>query len=273
MIKNITIGSDPEFFIFKDDQPESSIGLINGTKHKPQEVAPGYGILKDNVLIEGNIPPVKTKEEFIANMRQLKAFMSEMVEPNKIVCADSAEFNEYQLDNEEARLFGCAPYFNAWTLSMNSPADLADLNFRVAGAHIHCGYTYEGPLSPEWLAVYITRAFDYFVIYPSRLEYNDPIRSKYYGDYGNFRIKPYGVEVRSLGGYFCQDKYLGWIYDQTIKTLEYCSDPENIKKLEQIAAPNINSEEGYKLLNINLEEQLYGNTISVPVCVATIEAV
>lgn len=259
MINNITIGSDPEFFIFKEDLPESSIGLIEGTKHKPQEVAPGYGILKDNVLIEGNIPPADTKEEFVSNMKQLKEFMSEMIAPNRLVCADSAEFTKKQLNNFEARQFGCAPYFNAWTLGVNSPKDLADLDYRVAGFHIHMGYKYSGDLSEDYIAMYITRAFDYFVVYPSRQIYNDPIRAKYYGDFGNFRIVPHGVECRSLGGYFCKDEYLGWVYDQTIKTLEYCSIPENLEKLDKVTAPDISPEENYNFLNINLEEQIYGN--------------
>lgn len=262
MFKNITIGSDPEFFIFNNDVPESSIGLINGTKEDPEEVAPGYGILKDNVLIEGNIPPARTKEEFISNMRQLKEFMNEIISPYEIVCADSAKFTPQQLDNYEARRFGCMPYFNAWTLGINSPANLVELDWRTSGCHIHCGYTYEGeePIDSDWLAVLITRAFDYFVVYPSRIIYDDPIRSKYYGDYGNFRIKEYGVECRSLGGYFAKDEYLGWIYDQTIKAIMFCDSPENRDKLNKVSSPDIDKERGYEILGIKLEDQLYGIT-------------
>lgn len=262
MIKNILIGSDPEFFIFKEDVPESSIGLIKGTKYNPQEVVPGYGILKDNVLIEGNIPPAGSKEEFINNMRQLKDFMSELIAPNHLVAADSAEFTDQQLDSFEARQFGCAPYFNAWTLSINSPKDLADLNWRVAGFHIHFGYEYDGDISSDYFAMYVARAFDYFVTYPSRKIFNDPIRSKYYGDFGNFRIKPYGVECRSLGGYFCKDEYLGWVYEQSVKALKFCEDPNNIEKLDKITSPEANAEENYKILNINLEEEIYVGNIA-----------
>lgn len=259
MIKNILVGSDPEFFIFKEDIPESSIGLIKGTKRKPEEVAPGYGVLKDNVLIEGNIPPAGSKEEFVSNIKQLKSFMSDLVAPNQLVCADSAEFTNEQLDNFEARQFGCAPYFNAWTLTTNSPKDLATLNWRVAGFHIHLGYEYEGDIQSDYIAMYIARAFDYFVVYPSRQIFDDPIRAKYYGDYGNFRIKSYGVECRSLGGHFCDDKYLDWVYEQSIKAVKFCDNPENIEKLDQVNSPEFDSELNYKFLNINLEEQIYGN--------------
>jgi hypothetical protein len=262
MIKNITIGSDPEFFIFKENKPLSSIGIIEGTKRKPVEVEPGYAILKDNVLVEGNVPPTTTKEDFVNSIKQLKKFIQDVIYPNKLVCADSAEFDIDQLNNREAMLFGCAPYFNAWTMMMNSPADLANFNTRVAGMHIHMGYEYNGPLSKDYLSLYIARAFDYFIVYPSRQIYEDKFRAKYYGDYGNFRITPWGTECRSLGGYFAQDQYLEWIYDQTIKTLEYCNNPDNIKLLENVTSPDNpdkNIKESYKFLNIDLEEQIYGN--------------
>ena len=104
----------------------------------------------------------------------------------------------------------------------------------------------------------ITRAFDYFVVYPSRQIYSCPIRALYYGDYGNFRNKEYGVEVRSLGGFFSQDKYLGWIYDQTIKAINFCESPDNVGLLlNEVGSPEKDAEKFYNILNINLKEQLY----------------
>ena len=262
MFKNITIGSDPEFFIYKDDKPVSSIGIIKGEKHTPDEVEPGYGVLKDNVLIEGNIPPADNKEDFIKNFKNLKRIMSDIlaVKGYKLVCGDSAEFSADQLNNPKAKEFGCAPYINAWTMGMKSPVDLGRMPFRVAGSHIHWGYEYSGKLAQEYVALYLTRAFDYFVVYPSRLIYDDPIRSQFYGDYGNFRITTYGVECRSLGGYFGDDKYLSWIYDQGIKIFDFCANEDNIKLLDLVGPPDVNTEESYKILGINLEEQLYEDT-------------
>lgn len=262
MINNITIGSDPEFFIYKQEQPQSSIGVIEGTKASPEEVKPGFAVLKDNVLIEGNIPPSETKQGFIDNMRELKKMMSDILAEKDylLISDDSAEFSSDVLANKEAMTFGCAPYINAWTLGMKSPDNLSKLNHRVAGFHIHIGYEYSGDISSDFMAMYIARAFDYFVVYPSRVHYNDKIRAKYYGDYGNFRIKPYGVEVRSLGGFFTQDKFLPWIWDQTMKTLEFCSKESNLELLDQVDPPEYNTKQNYKLLNINLNKQLYGNT-------------
>ena len=275
MFRNITVGSDPEFFIYKNNVPVSSIGIINGDKHMPDEVEPGYGVLKDNVLIEGNLPPAKTKEEFITNFKNLKRIMSDILEIGgyKLVSADSAEFSKKQLQHPDAKLFGCAPFINAWTMGMKSPADLGKMPFRVAGFHWHFGYNYDGDLASDYLALYLTRAFDYFVVYPSRQIYDDPIRSKYYGDYGNFRITSYGFEARSLGGYFTDDKYLDWLFNQSMKVFDYCSNPDNIALLDKATSPEENVLENYKLLGINLEEQLYGNNlVNLPVDIFAEEA-
>ena len=54
--KNITIGSDPEFFVQnKDGKLISSIGVIDGTKDIPKRLkflGNGFAIQKDNVLGE-----------------------------------------------------------------------------------------------------------------------------------------------------------------------------------------------------------------------------
>ena len=108
--------------------------------------------------------------------------------------------------------------------------------------------------------------FDYFVVYPSRQIYNDPVRAKYYGDYGNFRITSYGVECRSLGGYFTDDKYLSWLFDQSMKIFDFCGNPDNIKLLDLVGTPDENTEENYKVLGINLHEKLYeNNTVNISV--------
>ena len=277
MIKNITIGSDPEFFIYKESSVISSIGIIEGTKWQPTFPEEGYGVHKDNVLIEGNIPPTKSKEEFVNNMKHWKEIASSILEVGgyKLVSADSAEFPEEMLKPFEARTFGCAPYMNAWTLKYGNPSNLAKTKHRVAGTHIHIGYDLEenDNYDKELMNILITRAFDYFLIYPSRLIYEDPVRSKYYGEYGNFRDKEYGVEVRSLGGHFSNDQFLGWIYDQTIKTLEYCSKPVNCELLRNIESPETNAREKYNILNINIDKELNGvNNINTTCKIAIYKA-
>ncbi|MBU1082645.1 MAG: hypothetical protein KKB59_19325, partial [Spirochaetes bacterium] len=66
-----TIGADPEFFLMSDKSKKfiSAIPLISGTKAKPINAGNGVGIIHDNVLLEINIPPAKTEQEFVDSMK------------------------------------------------------------------------------------------------------------------------------------------------------------------------------------------------------------
>ena len=107
---------------------------------------------------------------------------------------------------------------------------------------------------------YIAKAYDYFVTYPSRLHHYDEFRAKYYGMFGVFRDTSYGIEARALGGFFTDDKYLEWVYNQTIKTIEFCSNQDNLLALDNITEPEMGNEDlmfnNYSALGIELNNQL-----------------
>lgn len=107
---------------------------------------------------------------------------------------------------------------------------------------------------------YIARAFDYFCVYPSRLHHNDEFRAKYYGPYGVYRDCVYGLEVRALGGHFTAPEHLSWVYQQTIKAVEFCNTESNLKLLESVDAPIFDDKaltmQNYAVLGIDLNEQL-----------------
>jgi len=259
--KNITIGADPEFFIVsKEGEAFPSTNLIKGNKETPEDMGNGYAIQRDNVLAEGNIPPAFNKEEYVNNMKNLKNIINEILAFGgyKLHCADSMNFKPKFLKHPEALEFGCSSYKNAWKSGNFAAENMAMFNARVAGAHQHIGYTLlTDKITKKMMNSFIAKAFDYFVIYPSRVHHNDPFRAKYYGEYGNYRDTSYGLEVRALGGYFNADKYLGWIYDQTIKTIEFCSVGDNLKILNVMGSPEFGDvNKHYETLNINLKEQL-----------------
>ena len=77
MIKFKTIGSDPEFCIVKGRTNIPSFMITDGTKKNPEDFGGGYKILKDNLTVEGNIPPAFNKEEFIENMKTLKQIIND----------------------------------------------------------------------------------------------------------------------------------------------------------------------------------------------------
>jgi len=257
MIKFNSIGSDPEFFIVsKSKKMLPSFAFIEGTKDEPEDMGNGFSLLKDNLLIEGNIPACETKEEFIDAMKFLKDMINAVASTKNahIHCSDLETFTKRYLNTPDGLSFGCSSYINAWSKKEVRTPILANLDSRSAGFHIHIGYDIlESGYSKEQINTAIARAFDFFVTLPSDQIYFCDLRRKYYGAYGSYRNKPYGLEVRALGGYFAQDKYLGWVYDQTVKTIEYTS--KNMDKLLNLKMDKP-TEDSYKELNINLSEQI-----------------
>lgn len=263
-LDKITIGSDPEFFIVtKNGEAYPSIDLFKGTKEEPESQGNGFALLKDNVLVEGNIPPAKTCEEFVTYMKTLKSMINSVLAISglELHSADSMQFKPRFLDHPEANVFGCSSYKNAWKVGRFSAENMSFMPIRVAGHHHHIGYQLlTDDLSLNQMNRYIAKAFDYFVVYPARQHHNDEFRAKYYGNYGVYRDCPYGLEARALGGHFTADEHLAWTYEQTIKAIHYCADPENLKLLDLVEAPVTEDVEStlkfYDVLGINLDDQL-----------------
>jgi hypothetical protein len=264
-LDKITIGSDPEFFIVdKKGDAFPSIGIFNGTKDQPEDQGGGFALLKDNVLVEGNIPPANNVDEFVASMKTLKSMMNSVlsVAGLQLHSADSMKYKPRFLEHPEANIFGCSAYKNAWELGSFSAENMSHLPVRVSGTHLHCGYTLlSDSLTKKQMNRYIAKAFDYFAVFPSRQHFNCEFRAKYYGNYGVYRDAPaYGLEVRALGGHFGADEHLAWMYEQIIKTIEYCSNSENLPLLDSVKAPVTEDVEftmsQYMVLGIDLNKQL-----------------
>lgn len=236
MFKLNTVGSDPEFFLFKGDEVFPAVNFTSGTKKVPEEIKPGFSLQRDNLLIEGNIPPCKTKDEFIDSITFLKDYIRSRVEVKnmRLVCQDSAKFKPRYLRIPEATEFGCDPYRLAWRGgNMALADDLSRISERVAGFHIHLGYEWK-ELPNNYSRILVAKAFDLFVTSPSREIHADPVRQRYYGRLGSYRDKPYGIECRSLGGYFLRDDQLTWVWDQLMKMegyLEAISEHRNLAGL------------------------------------------
>ncbi len=235
-IKIISIGSDPEFFIKNEKGFLPSTMFVMGTKEIPEEMGDRFALLKDNLSIEGNIPASYSKEEFINNIEFLKKLINIVIENSpvpdaKIEYTDSAKFKKGYLLSEDGMTFGCSNYEDAWDIKTVQTPVLLNLNTRQIGFHIHIGYEIpeDSKYSKQQLNIAITRAFDALISYQSDKVHYSEIRRKYYGKLGSYRDKPYGVECRSLGGFFTQKKYLGWIYDQVMNIEEFVN--ENIDEI------------------------------------------
>lgn len=256
MIKNITYGSDPEFFIVDmAGKAVSSIGIIPGNKENPKNLSSGYSILKDNVLLEMNIPMSENKDEFVNNMKKAKEMAMDILTDYNCTIheEDVMEFEYDQLQHPEAREFGCSPYENAWEGFTVTAPSLENANFRVAGFHLHIGYDTEYDMPKEIINTFIAKALDVFLLVPARNIHSDPRREFNYGAPGSFRHKPYGLEYRALGGFFTKDEYLPWVFDRVQEALKFCSSEENLYKLADLYKEYLDDLEAIEhVLGINI---------------------
>ena len=232
-LKNITIGSDPEFFATDGKKLIPSYMFLPGTKEEPFELEGGYFVQRDNVLVEGNIPPASTAKGFESNMNSLKDIISiNFLKPQGLVLLsqDSGNFDKKDLNHPEAITLGCSAYETVWaTQSTQNVKDLITSTKRPAGFHIHVGYEFADSEDAAFKSItdtIIAKLFDYFVILPSYKIHLDEFRNKYYGGLGKIRHKSYGVELRSLGGFFTQERYFQPLFNQIQYIIELLRDED-----------------------------------------------
>jgi len=251
MIKFKTIGSDPEFFVLDPKgAPYPATPFSTGTKEFPCPITdlPGYYEQRDNLSFEGNIPPASTKEEFINNVTTLRDYFSgKVAKYDYSLSPNGVEYFDRRFrKSPEGMEFGCSTVIDSWMSKSSSnhlqerPTPvLGDVEYRVAGFHIHIGY------DPTTIVndLAIARMFDLFLTIPSQRIKPEPERIMSYGKYGMIRKKDYGVECRTLSSYFTQKNYLPWIWDQLFKL-------ENF----------LNQCDPYDLVLISRDQQYVGTT-------------
>lgn len=223
LINNVTIGSDPEMFLWSETKNKfvPVCGLVGGTKEEPLFITDkGHALQEDNVMVEFCIPPCKTAEEFAENIEFVKNYINDTVlAPLGYVTKSiaSARFDINDLQSDQAQLFGCSESYNAWTGDINS-VSRADATLRTAGGHIHIGY--DNPNHQD--SVRLIKAMDLFLAVPSIILDKDTERRKMYGKAGEYRFKKYGVEHRTLSTFWTDTPELcKWAFDQAMKAIDF----------------------------------------------------
>lgn len=201
-----TYGADPEVMIVLDNQLKSSIGLIQGTKEDPSAIAiPGCAQLTDNVLVEFTVPPSPNFYEVLASINDCKEWTTDYLKDLtggevELQYRSSGVYDDQELDHPEAREFGCSPSKTIYEKGYYMiPMEKRRENLRSAGFHIHFGLEGAGKkLTKEEITRFVF-LFDLVVTIPMMIFDTDRERSKLYGQLGDYRDKPYGVECRALG--------------------------------------------------------------------------
>ena len=238
MIENITIGSDPEFFLFSELETKfiSAIDMFPGDKQNPHKITEeGHAIQVDGIGCEFNIPPCTTADDFHKEIKFVMDYMNDtIIKPKGLLISPkaSALFKADQLNDKRAWEIGCSPDINAWTLDTNNPKEYVD-KMRAVGGHVAVGYT-----NPDaYLSFEMIKAMDLFLGVPSVLLDKDTKRRELYGKAGAMRITPFGLEYRVLSNFWIFDEVLTkWVFDNTIKAAEFIniqgfiSNPEEIQE-------------------------------------------
>lgn len=221
-LSKVTLGSDPEFFIFdnKNFKCIPSCGWIGGTKEKPVFIEDNLGYQEDNVALEFNVPPTTSSKELMFNVEKLIKYIENKYnfqEKNYKILPIASNYFEYeQLQSEQAQKFGCDPDYNAWTNQVNE-INAVSTNLRSCGGHVHVGY----PDSNIDSNLQIIRLLDLYLGVPSVILDLDTDRKQLYGKAGAFRHQKYGVEFRTLSNFWLKDQNLAdWVFNNVFIALD-----------------------------------------------------
>lgn len=219
----ILVGCDPEVFVKQGGEFRSAHGLIKGDKKNPQKIHRG-AVQVDGMALEFNIDPAASEDEFCINVQEVFNAMCKMVPGYEVVATPVATFDpEYMKQQpEEALELGCDPDFNAWT-GMANPRPDGDRPFRTASGHVHIGWTNGEDISNGVHIAQCAEAvkqLDFYLGLASLSYDSDNKRREMYGKAGAMRIKPYGVEYRTLSNaWLNSEKLMRWVFRATQKAM------------------------------------------------------
>lgn len=202
-----TFGCDPEVFIFDtQDRPVSAAGILPGTKAEPFKVEDG-AIHVDGMAGEINIHPASTFSEFNRRIgRVLDELQSRLPDGYTWKALPSITFDEkvFMSAPDEAKELGCSPDFDAWTGDISPVPEPENPLSRCAGGHLHIGWRPDGEADAEHIENCrdLVKQLDWHLAgWSLRLD-EDANRRKMYGKAGAHRVKPYGVEYRTLSNFW-----------------------------------------------------------------------
>jgi len=213
---NFLLGSDPEVFV-KDKKTRRFVGaygMTDGTKRNPAPLAHNIRVQVDGMALEFNTNPSSGPVHFARVVARARRELNCLIERQgdyRIVVQPTVEFDEEAWADapDVAKVLGCEPDYNAWTMDVNERPD-ADVTFRTGGGHLHMGWGAAFELDDRFLKVCggFTREQDVTNGVASVLYDTDVGRRELYGRAGAFRPKHYGMEYRTLSNSWVRNKEL-----------------------------------------------------------------
>lgn len=97
-------------------------------------------------------------------------------------------------------MLGCNPSQNVYGMLGEGVFDARKLRYRFAGGHIHLGYRFE-PKKIESLVKLLDAILGVWSV-GAAAKFDNPIRRKYYGLAGEYRLPEHGLEYRTLSNFW-----------------------------------------------------------------------
>jgi hypothetical protein len=265
----ISIGADPEFFVWRRHYPGnggfvSAHDLVNGTKDEPyimryDPIAGAQFLQADGTACEINVGAVTcgsddyqdieiAADSFAYAVRAAMSTASAHLPVGHQLKLQQVV--EYDLDYfrslpSHATELGCDPDYNAYTGQANVikiPEDKPTM--RTAAGHIHIGWLHGNDMVDDPFEAnhfndcrLVVLNLDKMWRKMQPLAEANSIRRLMYGDFGAFRPKPYGVEWRTPSNLWCRDHHT------RVDMAEACLETvyETFKKGYHIHAPGMYS--------------------------------
>ena len=247
----ITIGCDPEFFLYDIDLKQfvSAHEMIPGDKKNPFKVDNG-AIQVDGTAVEFNIDAASTAQEFEGNINSVLSYLRKTI-PDKyeFKFSPAIHYNKKYFDAlpKSTKELGCDPDFNAYTSATNPrpPADKVG-TMRTGSGHIHIGWTKDADIkdpSHVWDCETLVKHLDSWFFWYSHFWDDDTERQKLYGMKGSYRPKPYGVEYRvPSNAWLAHPQLYQWLFKSVVDVFELTERGYNLTNLSlgPIASLEIN---------------------------------
>jgi hypothetical protein len=159
--------------------------------------------------------------------------MIKMVPGYEVVISPVAHFTEAVMKAQppEALELGCDPDYNAWTGLPNIKPN-ANRPMRTASGHVHIGWTKNEDITdPDLInrAYAAARQMDFYLGLPSLFYDDDQERREMYGKGGCCRVKPYGVEYRTLSNAWLKsERLMTWVFNNAQKGMQELVSGNNL---------------------------------------------
>lgn len=203
LVSRPKMGTDPEFFVSHQGVPVGAFQLLPA-KNEVGDQHPFWDGFQAEVRMYAHTCHTEMMRlELAPSIRSFKLLHNLEIRPTPVWRVP----DELLLGApEHFVMLGCDPSLNAYQMRGRRVDNYRELKWRFAGGHIHFNLSKKADKKDEKLILSIVKALDTFLAIPCVClfqNYDKPIRRKYYGLAGEFRLPPHGLEYRSLSNGWC----------------------------------------------------------------------